>query len=215
MQYGPWGRNHNRAIEVATTNPAADPPLLQYIPTWIGSMIMRLYFAINYDHTNYIPLLFPIISGSLVGALGIILCFIYIRPIIKTNPGYLLFLVVILVYVASLFYLNFSEYLRYKKAYAINGRYLIIVMPIILAWIGLAYRQLLIKLFKPKAKSVAAILSVIIISASLLGGGALEYLVQSDSSWYIQNQTIVDFNMGLQKIAKPLIPGNLGNKFWP
>lgn len=207
IQYGPWGRNYQLATNVKANNPAPDPPILLYSPVWLGDMVYRLYFAVNYDFVTYSPLPIPISVASIIGGLGFVLCFVFWRSILRIDRQLLLFGAIIVLYVGGLFFVNFTEYLRYRTVVAVNGRYLIVVLPLLFAWLALAYRQFFIVLFKDHARSVMALFSVAVILLLLQGGGALTYLVHSQPIWYWQDKTLIDFNTGLQKLVSPLIIG--------
>lgn len=207
LKYGPWGRNYQMAANVKANNPASDPPLQLYVPTWLGDMVYRLYFAINYDFSTYAPLPIPIAVASIIGSTGLVLCFVFWRSILRVDRQLLLFVAIIVLYVGGLFYVNFTEYLRYRTVVAVNGRYLIVVLPLMFAWFGLAYRRLLNGLLKSRAQSFIAIFSVVIMLLLLQGGGAATYLIHSKPIWYWQDKTLIDFNLGLQKVISPLVIG--------
>jgi hypothetical protein len=207
IQYGPWARNYNHSIVAATTNPALDPPFWFFVPFWLGNMVYRLYFAVNYDYSSALPLPIPIAVASIIGAVGLVLCFVFWKYIIRFERRLLLFGAIIALYIGGLFYVNFSEYLQYRTTVAINGRYLIIVLPLIFAWVGLAFQHLFKIMFKRRVQSFVAIFSVVIILLLLQGGGALTHLVRSEPNWYWQNKTIINFNTTLKKIASTLIIG--------
>jgi len=208
LQYGPWGRNYQLAANVKANNPAPDPPILLYSPIWLGDMVYRLYFAINYDFVTYSPLPLPITVASVVGGIGFVLCFVFWRSILRIDRRLLLFGAIVVLYVGGLFYVNFTEYLHYRTVVAVNGRYLIVVLPLLFAWLALAYRQFFTVLFKDHARSVITLFSVAVILLLLQGGGALTYLVHSRPIWYWQDKTLIDFNVGLKKVVSPLIIGS-------
>lgn len=207
LQYGPWARNYNDVQKVLTTNVAFDPPVSLYIPVWVGGMILRLFFAINYTYSNYDPLPIPIAIGSFVGGLGLILIAIFRKSILKVDKNLLLFGAIILMYVGGLFYVNFTEFLKFRTPVAINGRYLIVILPLLFAWMALAYKQLFQYFFKARAHSFLATYAIVVLLLMLQGGGALTYLVQSNSSWYWQDKTLITANAEAKKLIAPLIVG--------
>jgi hypothetical protein len=208
IQYGPWARNNELANNITTNNPDNDPPIILFIPNWLSGMVSRLYFAINYDYSTNPPLPIPITVASIIGGIGLILLIIFRGFVIKIDRRLLLFITIIMLYVGAVFFINFKEYLHYRTMLAINGRYLVIILPMLFILIGLSYRHLFDILFKARAKSIASIFSVVIILLLLQGSGATTYLVRSESNWYWQNKSVIDFNLGLKKLVSPIIIGS-------
>jgi hypothetical protein len=208
IQYGPWARNNRIANDVIANNPDRNPEISLFTPSWFVGMVYRLYFAINYNYSNDPPLPVPVTIASIIGGIGLILILAFWKFIFRIDRRLLLFATVIALYVGALFYRNFTEYLHYRTMLAINGRYLIIILPLLFVLIGLAYQRLFNILLKARAKSFINIFSVVIILLLLQGGGATTHLVSSQANWYWQNKSVIDFNLGLKKIVSPLIIGS-------
>lgn len=207
IQFGPWGRNYSIANTVAATNPNFDPPISSFVPYWFGYMAYRLYFAINYDYYSDLPLPTPIAVAAIISIIGLMLGILYRRVIFKDRRLWLL-VTIILLYVGAIFYTNLVSYLQYRTMLAINGRYLIMIIPLLFVFIGLAYRNFITDIFKTHAKLAKVILSVTVVILLLQGGGALTHLIRSQPNWYWQNKIVLDFNTNLKKIISPLIIGS-------
>jgi hypothetical protein len=206
IQYGPWARNYNHSVVVAATNPDPDPSIWLFAPYWLGSMMYRLFFAINYNYVSAFPLPMPIAIFSIISIIGIIACCAFWKRIIRFDRRLLLFGAIIVVYILGLIYINFSEYLQYRAMVAVNGRYLVIVLPLVFALVGIAFKYL----FRKRSQLFFVIFSIITILLMLQGGGALTYLLRSDSTWYWQNKTLINFNLTLKNITSSLIIGGKG-----
>lgn len=209
LQYGPWARNYT----IKATNEAAggmvplDPAPNLFLPDWVAGMIHRLYFAINYDYINYYGLPVPIALAAVVGAIGIILFIIFCRSIFRTNPHLLLIALIMVVYVLSLLYVNFTDYLKFKTLLAINGRYLILVLPFLFAFLAMAYSAFINRIARRRAATYKVGLVVVVLLLSLQGGGVLTYIIRSDKGWYWPNQTVTNVNTSVKKAISPLIFG--------
>ena len=208
LQWGPWGRNYWIADDVANNNPDAYPALKDFTATWFDGMMNHLYFAINYTYDYLPPLQIPILLASSIGLFGLILCIVFWRSIWGVDRRLLLFSLIVAIYIGTVFYANFAMYLRYRTALALNGRYLVMVFPLLFILVGLAYRRFLAVIFKSWAKYITAILAVITILLALQGGGALTHLMRAQDSWYWQNQTVINFNKSLKNIISPFIISN-------
>ncbi len=208
LQWGPWGRNYWMADNVANNDPDPYPVMDDYVSTWFDGMMEHLYFAINYNYNNFPPLQIPISLATEIGLFGLFLCVIFWRSILRVDRRLLLFGLVVVIYIGAVFYANFAMYLKYRTALALNGRYLVMVFPLLFVLIGLAYRRLLAVIFKSWAKYITVILTIIVIFLALQGGGALTHLMRAQDSWYWQNQTVININKTLKNIISPLIISN-------
>jgi hypothetical protein len=208
LSYGPWKRNYilqQTAIKNSLSVPVIDQ--IRFPFNWVHDMVYRLYFAINYDFKEYAPMPLPIAMAYIVGGIGVILVIIFRRAVFGFNKHIWLFLAVISIYVASLLYVNFTSYLKLDMLLAINGRYLIPLLPFIFVIIGLAYKQLIIRLWARKAVAIKTSLAIIAILVALQGGGSLTYLIYSKPVWYVPDDPLTSFNLQAQKITTALVIG--------
>ena len=208
VQFGPWGRDHATKLRVEATNPPYDPPMQIFVPAWVANYMFRLYFAINYNYDTQIPLPIPYITAYVIGMFGLLLCLVFWRTIIKIDRYLLLFALILVLYIGALFYTNFSGYLRLHTIVAANGRYLILVLPLLFALLGLAYRELFIRIFKSRAVNALITLSIVVLCLTLNGGGMESHLLRSQSTWYWQNGPAPTINMTLKNILAPTVVGS-------
>lgn len=207
LRYGPWARNYKLAQKVATEDTPLDPSIESYPLVWTTESMRKLYFAIDYNFVESKPLPIPVATAWIVGILGLILSLVFWRSILRVDKRLLLFGTIILFYVGALFLNNLNEYLRYRTLVAVNGRYLILILPLVFAWMGLAYRQLCTSLLQSRARVFLTSFSIIVLLLALQGGGAMTMLVRGTSLLYWQDQGLTDFNGTLQNIVTPLVVG--------
>ncbi|HSW77750.1 MAG TPA: hypothetical protein VLG36_03055 [Candidatus Chromulinivoraceae bacterium] len=207
MQYGPWARNYllETTAKSSSSRPSHDI-LPVFLISWIESLLYRLYFAINYDFTEYAPFPIPVTMACAICIIGITLAVIFWHSILRMTIHIWLLVAVIITYCLSLLYVNYTEYLRFDQTVAINGRYLIPLLPLIFAIVGLAFKSLLARFWR-SSNSMKSSLAVIAILLALQGGGALTYLVYSNPTWYWGNNPLTGLNVTAQKIITPLIVG--------
>jgi len=209
LQYGPWARNYT----IKATNEAAgglvplDPAPRLFLASWVIGMVHRLYFAINYDYINYYGLPVPIALAAVIGTIGIILCIIFYRQLFRTNRHLLLIAFIMAVYVLSLLYVNYTDYLKFKTMLAINGRYLILVLPFLFAFLAMAYTAFLSRIARRHAATYKVGLVVVVLLLSLQGGGVLTYIIRSDEGWYWPNPIVTTVNTSVKNTLTPLILG--------
>ena len=168
----------------------------------------HLYFAINYNYDNLPPLQIPMLLASIIGLFGLVLCIVFWKSIWQIDHRLLLLGLVVVIYFGAVFYANLAMYLKYRTALALNGRYLVMVFPLLFVLIGLAYRRFISVVFKSWARYISTILTVTVIFCALQGGGALTHLIRASDSWYWQNQTIIDTNKTLKNIISPIVINN-------
>jgi hypothetical protein len=209
LQYGPWARNYTIKAnnEASATVVPFYPNQSLFLPYWVEGMVHRLYFAINYDYINYYGLPIPIGLAAVVGSIGIILFFVFCRTLFRGNRQLLLIALIIVVYVASLLYVNYTDYLKFKVMLAINGRYLILVLPFMFAFLAMAYSAFINRIARKRATDYKVVLTVVVLLLTLQGGGALTYILRSDAGWYWQNQTVTNVNSSVKKAITPFIVG--------
>ena len=205
LSYGPWARNYYLDLKVKSTNPPHDPAIAIYPFSWIKDMIYRLYFTINYDFKEYSPLPLPYLTAWIIGGIGIILSLAFWRHILRIDKRLLLLISMMVIYVGGLFYVNFTEFLHYRTIVAVNGRYAIIVLPILFIIIGLAYRRLFQLIFKKRATQFLGIFAVVVLLLALQGGGAVTYFIRSQPIWYWQYQPLNDFNTNVKNTIAPFV----------
>lgn len=210
LQYGPWARNYQIAAdnEMLENNAPLDPDQWQFPFAWASGMMHRLYFAINYDYVNYYALPIPIVTAGAVGLIGLGACLVFFRRLLKKHPQLLLLVGVVVVYVASLLYVNYTDYLHLRQMLAINGRYLILVLPLLLALIASAYDEWFKKVAGKRATTAKLRLTIIILLLTLQGGGVLTYIIRSDEGWYWKNDTVINLSHDLKSTVSPFIFGS-------
>jgi hypothetical protein len=200
MQYGPYGRDHVYAAE----KPADfNANVFSYAQQWLYGMWYRLFFAINHLYATSPPL-WAIGTAATVFAvllaLGITLRF---RQLFAGKPVHQLVLWVVLGYLLVLFVDGFGAYKKTGQPVAINGRYLIPFLPLIFAYGGMAWAQLLRAW--PAAKTVVA--SLVIAIFLLQGGGTMSFIVRSNDTWMWNNGTVRGVNRAVRNVASPFMLG--------
>ena len=196
--YGPWIRDYNYSLEkeAVHTNPT------RYTGEWLEGLWWRLFFAINSssrNYTNYPPLPFPSYTAIVLAVAMAALFIVYIRRILN-RPLLLFCLIVIICYCGALWLDNYKMYLHTGHAVAVNGRYLIPVLPLIaaLGWRGfwLATKRL---------QSIRPAMAAIVLLCFLQGGGLVTFIMRSDASWYWPNSTVIRVNDTARDILDPVI----------
>jgi hypothetical protein len=206
--FGPWARDYGYRQNIesgAWTKPDQNPFTYGYY--WVRGLLHRLYFAINYNYFNKPPLSLLYYSVMTIGVLGSLLFVYFGRRILALNPRLTLALAATLLYVAALFYTNYSSFLNLYVRVAINGRYLIPLFPLIFVFIGLGFRQLFLLIPQPWRRYATVAVAGYIIFITLQGGGLFTYIVHSEPDWYWQNQTVINVNQAAQRIVSPFIIG--------
>ena len=207
-QYGPFERNREIAESVKNDDSIAyDPAPILFVPEWVGGMMHRLYFAINYDYYNYYELPIPMNTAYVVGGIGLLLCLVFWRKLFKNRELYLI-LAVTVVYTGAVFYVNLSGFMHLRQMLAINGRYLVLVLPFAFALMGAAYGIAFRKFASARQAIIyKAGLAVVVLLLTLQGGGILTFAVRSDPNWYWDNSFSQSLGNGLKTISTPFIYG--------
>lgn len=199
MSYGPWGRNYL----YAQTKADVDPNPLAYTWQWAHDLWWRLFFNINSsvrDYTNYPPL--PVPAGTAVVLILAVttLTIVYWRRMFRGQPLIAFCLLVIVIYCAILWGEQYSQFLETGQPVAINGRYLIPVLPLI-ALVGWRAFHLALE----KAQWAKPVLATVAILLFFHGGGVFSFILRSDPSWYWPgNERVIQANDAARKVLSPI-----------
>jgi len=201
--YGPWIRDYNFAIN--KIDEAHNP--FVYSGDWLQGMWLRLFFAVDGPATQFQtrgPLIVPAIGAIVATVSSAALLIVYGRRLLRRHNAraIVFFVVVSFGYIGLLFIDEYQAYVRTGQPVAINGRYLLPVLPLLFLLTCLAYQQLLRR--KPLLKLAAASVAVLVM---IWGGGALTYILRSNPSWYWPNSTVRRANYLVQESIGPVVPG--------
>ncbi len=185
---------------------------LYFSYNWTKHMLFNLMMAINGPASGYsigLPLPLPYIAMVVLLAGGLLLSLIiYSRDLFKQSNTKLVGFMV-LVYLASLWFLNYKSYLDTGRRVAVQGRYLVPLLPFILTFCLMAYSRLLSRW--PQLKTA---LAAILVVSFLAGGGVLTFILHSDLAWYWPDQTAINMNHSVQTVFRPIIPGSSYRPYW-
>lgn len=185
--YGPWVRDR----DLAANRPSDFQPVSypQYLATdWIQGMTTRLFFTVSGPGNNYqtkLPLPYPILIFSLIVLISTVTTLIFLRQILKRYPLYLVVMLVTLVYLFSLSYKVYRSYVLTGAPVAINGRYLIPLIPLIgavlITGLSFLYR------YRPRLRPDFIYLSAaVLIGLLFTGAGSATYFISSEPAWLWQ-----------------------------
>jgi hypothetical protein len=210
QSYGPWARN--RLYEAQKAN--IDSSIVNYADQWFHAMLLRSVFAINgpfSDYTNHFPFWIPQAVFEFMCLVSIALALIFGVQILRKRWELQLFVVTLGIYIGILFWNNYGSYLQTGQPVAINGRYLLLVLPLVLAVSALAFVAFLRKIRLEHARSWAAVGIILLL---LHGGGFVTFVLQSDESWYWQNsRPISALNHAARDVFRPLVYEKPADKF--
>lgn len=203
--YSPWYYSyvtHNQ-LQAAKPGSLTFYSPVTYMGVWIYWMWYRLFFAINGPASgfrNYPPLPLPSAAAAILGIVGVVVVIIWRRRIFSNNPYLVMFFVISMVYIASLWLDGYTDYRYTHVLQAMNGRYLLPVLLLMGAIIGQAF-----SIWLHNTPTRKTILAVVVLLFFLQGGGVLTFITRSDSSWYWPNDSVVKVNNVAKKITRPVI----------
>lgn len=173
-----------------------------YAATWYNNMVYSsLYTGSNTDDGAKIGQPLPIIYVVVfIGSIISLAAFFYSFREIEKLSGFWLLITIILVYITALFYTTISAYYKYYVPLAIQGRYLLPLLPVIMVFALLSINYVMQKkhVFKLSVLAIALVLF-------LNGAGIITHIMRSDDSWYWDNKIVHQVNDGTRKLLKPLV----------
>jgi hypothetical protein len=204
--YAPWQRDYVYKVSRQASS-ATKPSAAGYISGWFYGMWFRTFFAVDGLATNYEtsePLLVPGVAAVIFVVTGALAVIITARRLIRDYHGQtlILFLLASAAYIGALFLDEYQTYVSTGQPMAINGRYLLPVLPLIFVLFALAYGELLKRWLSAKV-----LLACLAIASLLWGGGALTYILRSNQDWYWPARPVYDVNHAVQDVIGPRTPG--------
>lgn len=199
--YGPWNRDYLLSQTKAHVN---ENPIA-YSAMWLKGLWWRLFFAINSStrsYTNYPPLPFP--SGTAIGLAVLIsvTLLVFLRRIFAGQPLLIFCGLVVLFYCGALWLEDYDMFRETGQAVAINGRYLIPILPLVAA---MGWKSITLAFAKLKIYNYRPLLAMAVLLLFLQGGGVFTFIMRSDSSWYWPNSTVIKMNDTARAWLDPVI----------
>jgi len=137
-----------------------------------------------------------IFTCSIVGLLSLF----YSWRSIKKKPSWYFLITVSVALIFVVFLQNYLGYLELHTYVAIQPRYILSVVPVIIVMIVVAFNSIL---------KNRMYLKLLILLVTLLlftqGGGMITYVLQSKDSWYWHNSKVIEANQTVRKILQPFV----------
>jgi hypothetical protein len=210
----PIFNRNTTALESQLTDPVTTNNLEVYTRTqWLPGMIetsltatSNLYAAEEYGPVGVsvvfvrqpaIPFLLAMMWVFSVASVAVLA---YSWRELKKLPFFWFLSSVLIFYtLVLLLYVNFPSYSEKGQAFAIQPRYLLLLLPILIAYVVQATSIMI------KQRLTKLIVLLLVVSVFTQGGGIMTYIYRSDENWYWQRRQIIDANMKIQEIIDPII----------
>jgi hypothetical protein len=200
-QYGPWARDHGY---VQNLSDSFQPNIRTFTASWFQGMLHRMFFAINsakFYYVNYLELPVPTTTAVVLAIAGFASLVAWWRAVFRGNTLLTFCITLAFAYIAVLFVNGYMDYARVGRPVAINGRYLLPVLPLLAIALGRAMSLSLQKFKAQKAKPYIVTAAILLF---LHGGGLFTFILRSDKTWYWPNQAVVNVNDAARKVLAPI-----------
>jgi len=202
-QYGPWARNY-RIMNDPTINNSS---VASYAADWFHGMWLRSFFAVDGPGTNFeakAPLLLPGMSVIVLAVISLIALLIKGKVVWRRYDSTVLWLfsLVVISYIGVLWLNGLQTFMELGQSVAINGRYLVLVAPILFLISALAVNELL-----GQQRRLTISFAALAIFCFAWGGGAATYVLRANNAWYWPNSTVQSVNGTLRDTFGPITPG--------
>lgn len=210
MQYAPFKRDYesHRDLQNGTLQFQYHvDPISFTLRDWVRIMSYNMFFALNGEVSHFAvgePLILPRLMALVIGIVGLPLVLWYQKRLRKHYRWLVPLVFVSLVYLVILWHQEYTAFLYNGYAVAIQGRYLIPVLPILYLVVALAIAEFLRRW--QSLKAVIAWLAIFILCFQ--GGGAMVFILRSDNYWYWPNRTVQQANESAQKVLKTFVIGS-------
>jgi hypothetical protein len=132
---------------------------------------------------------------------GVVLVVYYLGGLKKKDRALIVLVIVTLIYSAVLFMENYQAYITYAAPLAMNGRYLLPVMPIFLALVAQAVKGLAGVRYRTLLTSG---LIVLLITFSQ-GGGIVMSVLTADDTYYWENAAVSRVNKQAKRVVSAFV----------
>lgn len=188
-----------RNINFIESKPENIPPLNPahfVLGLWVPGMMNTTARAIY----SKAPIIFMEISVTMLFIVGSMCILVYFHKL-WPNKFMKMFFLILISYVFILIVNNYMGYLSLGKPVGIAGRYLIPVAPYFIFLSLLSVRKYLFNNIK-KYFLMYLFITIFVISQ---GGGILSTMIQSDKSFYWQNEMIINVNEEIKQLLSIII----------
>lgn len=174
------------------------------------SVLMWRYLTLTGVHTADGPVLVlgPGTSGAIVlyGSIALVVLLIVCVPAISKTKGIVPILAACIGYVVVLFAKNYSLYAGLGVPYAVQGRYVLILLPWLVG-IGLLGVATVIRQYSVLGRFLTYVVATVSIAVALTqGGGLLLYLWAAEPAWITDRwQVVQDLSRWGHELARGLI----------
>lgn len=197
---------NNAARAVKDKSPAM--PLPDYVSLWTMHMID--WSAMTGARPNGgaavtlrpLPVVYNLLFFSVFVGLGFLL---FAWRAFKKDISWYFLVAITFSLTVIVFLQNYFTYLDLHVPYAIQPRYLLTVMPIVIVMIVMAAAFVLRK-SHVSSKLIIAVLFFLVFSQ---GGGAVTHILKSEESWYWDNNIVIKANQTAQQVLHPLVKGEI------
>ena len=173
---------------------------------WIYGMWLRSFFAVDGPASLYEtrgPFVVPADTALVLVGLGMLGVLLSGRELWRRQrPSTSLFALVSLVYIAALWLQEYRAFRHTGFPVAINGRYLLPVLILIIFITGSA-----VALRLNTSRGLKTGLITLTLVALSLGGGPLTYILRSSDYWYWPNSLTRTVNHAAKHVFGPITPG--------
>ena len=201
-QYYPWARSEK--IKNTKQSNAIDPVRYTMV-IWLNHMSNNTFSSAAKTSTGKTAIvaspLFLYLFAWIFFLLSLTFMIYYWRELWR-NQGFRIFVVVIGSYVLAIWANRYFAYRNQSVALAMQPRYLLIIIPLVLVIFAESWRRLL------RNKNIIASLAIIIcmIGASQ-GGGFLTHVANSDETWVPPKDYMIKINQVITDTAELIVVG--------
>lgn len=205
MAYSPWARNYRFSNDPSGVKARSLP---HFTATYFAhGMWHRLYFTLAGPTNGYFTrkeLPIPSRAAIFVVLSASVFVLVFARSIFREHPEFWLFLLVAVCYIGILLNQLYGDYMQTTRAVAINGRYLLPLLPGLGAIGIVAYGKFFNRAKIPQYKGIFAAVVLIVF---LQGGGALTYMVSSEPRWYWPSPIVQNVTNTARNALQPILVG--------
>jgi hypothetical protein len=182
-----------------------ETPLVSFPFIWSSQMFISLFGTANSTTEGVVDYSLPLtvisVGYFILFILGVANLSYFMHQLVKNRVTRLL-LLVFLINLGVIFFYNLKDYLIFNVGVAIQGRYMAITLPLILAPVVYSLGQTI------RASSIRIVLILLTVLVITQGGGLITHIMLSKDNWYWQNNYVINANNDAKRYLNGIVRVN-------
>jgi hypothetical protein len=176
--------------------------IIDYSRTWIQTMHRTLLYSSRVDGKDTLPLPILDISLTVLFLVGVVASAISLAKYRIGNRILFILLGLSIFYTLLMLFEHYKIYTKYGAPLAIQGRYLLMILPIVIVFM---VQSLSNSLQRSTRAYIGVTCTILLIIGVLQGGGILTHIIRAEPNFYWQNSVSQKANIKTKHLLERFV----------